>query len=52
MKKERHRLHITSSKHVTAVGILGIFFGFVSLIMSFIVGQWSDPTPRRLKKAA
>jgi hypothetical protein len=35
---------------LTLIGMLSIFLGIISAIFSCFVGQWSDPTPKRLKK--
>lgn len=43
-------LHLKSSASVTVFGIMLILCGTASAILSVIVGQWSDPTPKRLKK--
>jgi hypothetical protein len=52
IEKKNDKLSISSGKGVTVIGILSIFFGIISLIASSFLGQFSDPTPRRLKKSA
>jgi hypothetical protein len=43
---------ISSVKRVTLLGVLTIIGGILSVLMSLLLGVWSDPTPRRMKKAA
>lgn len=44
------KLHLKFTSSVTVWGILLILFGASSALLSVVVGQWSDPTPKRLKK--
>jgi len=43
-------LHLKFSASVTVHGILLILFGTASALLSIVMGQWSDPTKKRLKK--
>jgi hypothetical protein len=52
LKQETNELKITASKSVTTAGVLSLTFGLISLIFSCAFGQFSDQTPKRLKKAA
>lgn len=43
-------LNISNGKSVTALGLVAMFLGFVSLLMACAMGEFQDTTPRRLKK--
>lgn len=50
IRKETDRLDLTNKSNVTIVGILVMFFGFISLMFSCILGSWSESKPRFKKK--
>ena len=50
MNKKRDVVNIVNESHVSMLGVLSITFGGISMVMSCILGQWSDPVPRRQKK--
>jgi hypothetical protein len=50
MAFESDSMNLTSSNYVSALGILLIFLGSIGLIICIVVGTWSDPTPKRVKK--
>lgn len=46
----KDHLFIRSQHFITTIGILCFLGGISSAIAAICFGQWSDPTPRRLKK--
>lgn len=42
----------TRGKSITALGIVCVFTGLVSLLLSCLFGQWMEISPRRMKKAS
>lgn len=50
--KRTDSVSLNVGRGVTVKGVLYIFFGIISLIMSCLFGQWSDPAKKRLKKKA
>lgn len=47
-KAENLNLKFASS--MTVSGLLFILFGLSSALLSIVMGQWTDPSPKRLKK--
>jgi len=50
--KKKDKVDFSYSRTVTVVGILMIILGVASSVLSCVLGQWSDPEPRRVKKAS
>lgn len=50
--KTKDKVEYSYSKTITLVGILLILFGIFSSVLSCVLGQWSDPEPRRVKKSS
>lgn len=50
--EERDRYYYSRGRMITALGIICIFTGLVSLLLSCLFGQWMEVSPRRLKKSS
>jgi hypothetical protein len=51
LDKESNSVSLNVGRGVTVKGILCIFFGIISLIMSCLFGQWAEPAKRLKKKS-
>lgn len=52
MDKTKDKIDVKHSNSVTLFGVLCIVLGFLSSLLSCVLGQWSDPEPRRVKKSS
>jgi hypothetical protein len=49
-EKQSEPVYASTSKNITVIGVLMIFFGFLSTLFAAIFGVWSEVNPRQLKK--
>ena len=50
MQRKTDRVEVRNESMLSILGVMSICFGAISLFLSCVIGQWSDPVPRRLKK--
>jgi hypothetical protein len=48
---EQHTVTVSGGSGWTSLGIVSVIVGIISFVLSLIIGQFSDPEPRRLRKA-
>jgi hypothetical protein len=51
LERSKDSVSVSLGSSVTVVGVLMIVGGLVSAVLSLLMGQWSDPEPKRMKKA-
>lgn len=50
MQRKTDKVDVRNESMLSVIGVISICLGAISLVLSCLIGQWSDPTPRRLKK--